>query len=282
LTKKENDTNDYTFGLMEQHNVVITCLPAGDMGNGPAAIVTNNMQRSFRIEFVLLVGIGGGVWSKNHDVRLGDVVVSQPDGSHGGVVQWDYGKTEQHGEFQRKGSLNTPPSILLAALSAIKTSHIRRGNRVLELVITMTQKYPRMDPEFGYQGTENDRLFKSSYEHCGGDSCEGCSQEELVERPPRRDTRPKIHYGNIGSGNTVMKHAVTRDMIARREKIICFEMEAAGLMNNFHCLVIRGICDYADSHKNKIWQPYAAATAAAFAKELLSMIDKEQVFKGRL
>jgi hypothetical protein len=49
-------------------------------------------------------------------------------------------------------------------------------------------------------------------------------------------------------------------------------MEAAGLMNDFPCLVIRGICDYADSHKNNTWQPYAAATAAAYAKEVLSVI----------
>jgi nucleoside phosphorylase len=54
-------------------------------------------------------------------------------------------------------------------------------------------------------------------------------------------------------------------------------MEAAGLMDNFPCLVIRGICDYADSHKNKQWQGYAAATAAAYAKELLSMIHPSQV-----
>ena len=54
-------------------------------------------------------------------------------------------------------------------------------------------------------------------------------------------------------------------------------MEAAGLMDSFPCLVIRGICDYADSHKNKRWQPYAAATAAAFAKELLGVINKQEV-----
>ena len=45
-------------------------------------------------------------------------------------------------------------------------------------------------------------------------------------------------------------------------------MEAAGL-DDFQCLVIRGICDYADSHKNKIWQPHAAAAATAYAKDLL-------------
>jgi nucleoside phosphorylase len=54
-------------------------------------------------------------------------------------------------------------------------------------------------------------------------------------------------------------------------------MEAAGLMDDFPCLVIRGICDYADSHKNKRWQPYAAATAAAYAKELLNVISATQV-----
>jgi nucleoside phosphorylase len=54
-------------------------------------------------------------------------------------------------------------------------------------------------------------------------------------------------------------------------------MEAAGLMDDFPCLVIRGICDYADSHKKKRWQPYAAATAAAYAKELLNVISATQV-----
>jgi hypothetical protein len=50
-------------------------------------------------------------------------------------------------------------------------------------------------------------------------------------------------------------------------------------MDSFPCLVIRGICDYADSHKNKIWQPYAAATAAAYAKELLNIIPGAEVTK---
>ena len=59
--------------------------------------------------------------------------------------------------------------------------------------------------------------------------------------------------------------------------VLCVEMEAAGLMDDFPCLVIRGICDYADSHKNKRWQPYAAATAAAYAKELLSTIPAHVV-----
>jgi hypothetical protein len=61
LDKENGDDNDYTLGSIGVHNVVIACLPAGLMGNGPAAIVANNMQRSFPIKFSLMVGVGGGV-----------------------------------------------------------------------------------------------------------------------------------------------------------------------------------------------------------------------------
>ena len=76
-----------------------------------------------------------------------------------------------------------------------------------------------------------------------------------------------------------MRHGPTRDRVAKDLGVICFEMEAAGLMNSFPCLVIRGICDYADTHKNKRWQGYAAATAAAFTKELLGVVPKQEVVK---
>jgi nucleoside phosphorylase len=75
----------------------------------------------------------------------------------------------------------------------------------------------------------------------------------------------------------VVKDAATRDALKKDMHILCVEMEAAGLMNNFPCLVIRGICDYADSHKNKRWQPYAAAVAAAYMKELLLIIPAQEV-----
>lgn len=71
---------------------------------------------------------------------------------------------------------------------------------------------------------------------------------------------------------------MTRDRLAEELGVLCFEMEAAGLMDNFPCLVIRGICDYADSHKNKDWQGYAAATAAGYTKDLLSVISVAQIY----
>jgi len=91
-----------------------------------------------------------------------------------------------------------------------------------------------------------------------------------------------VHHGTIASGNQVIKDAGVRDKLsAELGGVMCFEMEAAGLMNSFPCLVVRGVCDYADSHKNKRWQWYAAGTAASYAKEVLSVIPPAEVAKSR-
>lgn len=66
-----------------------------------------------------------------------------------------------------------------------------------------------------------------------------------------------------------MKCGLDRDRIAREEGIIAFEMEGAGIWEEIPCIIVKGVCDYADSHKNKAWQNFAAATAAAAAKALL-------------
>jgi nucleoside phosphorylase len=277
LDKQHGDDNDYTLGRIGVHNVVIACLPAGLMGNGPAAIVANNMRRSFPIKLGLMVGVGGGVWSKKDDIRLGDVVVSYPIGTHGGVVQWDFGKTGKGGQFHRTGYLDKPPAILLHALQALKTFEITDGIDIEGSLSLMIRNKPRMGKFYRYQGAEHDELFEATYGHVGDEMCDDCDAKFIVKRPSRNDSTPKIHYGGIASGNEVMKDGITRDKISKEEGVICFEMEAAGLMDNFRCLVIRGICDYADSHKNKIWQPYAAATAAAFARELLGFVEKQEV-----
>lgn len=135
-----------------------------------------------------------------------------------------------------------------------------------------------MQEDFQHQGAEQDRLFKADYEHLKPNAdCKSCDGTQLVSREPRQSTAPVIHYGLIASANQVMRHGATRERIRRELGIRCFEMEAAGLMDNFPCLVIRGICDYSDSHKNKRWQPHAAAAAAAYAKELILSIPKHLV-----
>ncbi len=78
-----------------------------------------------------------------------------------------------------------------------------------------------------------------------------------------------VHFGVMGSGNTVMKSGQHRDGIATTDGIIAFEMEGAGVWDYFPSIIIKGVCDYADSHKRKGWQRYAAATAAACMKAFL-------------
>ncbi len=59
-------------------------------------------------------------------------------------------------------------------------------------------------------------------------------------------------------------------------------MEAAGLMPDFPCIVVRGVCDYADSHKNKQWQGYAALAAALYVKELLEYVPVGRISQEKL
>ncbi|KAF9869764.1 hypothetical protein CkaCkLH20_12807 [Colletotrichum karsti] len=275
------DHNCYTLGQMRGHNVAIACLPAGVFGTTSAATVAKDMLRTFRyIRFGLMVGVGGGVPSEEDDIRLGDVIVSKPTGTSGGVIQYDLGKAVQGGGFERVGTLNTPPQVLLNALGSLEAKHICGDSHIPQFLSDFVRRYPKMRSSFGHQGAAHDVLFSAEYDHVGSEpTCEQCDDRQTVQRASRDDADPVVHYGIIGSGNSVIKDGRTRDRLRREHRVLCFEMEAAGLMQEFPCLVIRGVCDYADSHKNKKWQGYAAATAGAFAKELLSVISPANVLK---
>ncbi|KAJ8110230.1 hypothetical protein OPT61_g6869 [Boeremia exigua] len=267
------DSTQYTLGCIGSHNVVLACLPAGQMGIGPAAFsASQTMSKFTSIRFGLMVGVGGGAPNAEADVRLGDVVVSQPMKQLSGVVQYDFGKTGAGGQMMRTGSLNAPPRVLLHAVAQLRALRYRDSQERGSLVAHLSTFEQR--PYFSRDKAGPDVLFKAAYLHDGGATCERCSKDHIVPRTARRaDEEVTIHYGTIASGNQVIKDAETRDRLSKElGGVLCFEMEAAGLMNDFPCLVIRGICDYADSHKNKAWQPYAAATAAACAKTILSLV----------
>ncbi|KAF4991857.1 hypothetical protein FGRMN_7575 [Fusarium graminum] len=261
------DTNLYTLGRIGDHNVVVVCLPSGQIGNNCAAVIATQMKSRFTsIRFGLMVGIGGGVPSDKADIRLGDIVISQPDSQHGGVVQYDSGKLTPSG-FQRTGALNAPPTVLLNVLSKFRANAFRDRNNIEKHISQITQS-----SIFNRDELEPDILFEPSYNHVQGENCDMCRLQRQIHRKPRKDETPQVHFGTLASGNRVMRDGIMRDHVSNElGGVLCFEMEAAGLMNSFPCLVIRGICDYADSHKNKTWQPYAAATAAACAKEILLM-----------
>ncbi|KAL4787456.1 nucleoside phosphorylase domain-containing protein [Aspergillus varians] len=275
LPHDPNDNNIYTLGRIGQHNVVIACLPAGQFGTTSAATVAVQMKAKFpAIRFGLMVGVGGGVPS-SADIRLGDVVVSQPSAEHGGVVQYDSGTATASG-FKRKGFLNAPPPILLNALNKLRANHLRHRSKVSEHLFAFNHLFL-----FRRWHAGADRLFTPTYNHTGGLTCDSCDEDHLVMRTPRESEDVEIHYGTIASGNQVIRNGITRDQLsAELGNVLCFEMEAAGLMNGFPCIVIRGICDYADTHKNKRWQPYAAAVAAAYAKDLLSVIPAADVMEA--
>ena len=273
LERDKNDENLYSLGSIGGHNVVIVCLPAGRIGNNPAAAVATQMQATFKgIRFGLMVGIGGGVPSAEVDIRLGDVVVSQPHQTFGGVIQYDLGEATPGG-FERTGSLNSPPQILLSAVSKVRANDLRGKRKFPEYLSKLSHL-----PKFKRDNAGPDVLFEATYNHVGGRTCQLCSSDKEIDRQPRESEEAVVHYGTITSGNQVMRDGSTRDRVSKEfGGVLCFEMEAAGLMNSFPCLVIRGICDYADSHKNKKWQAYAAGTTAAYAKELLSVIPAVEV-----
>ncbi|KAJ9481902.1 hypothetical protein VN97_g11554 [Penicillium thymicola] len=136
-----NDANDYTLGKIGEHNVVIAVLPDGEYGTASAANVATNMLNSFHnIRIGLMVGIGGGVPSERHDIRLGDVVVSAPRGGESGVFQYDFGKSIQDQSFQYTRFLNQPPAILRAAMAGIRTQYERKGHQLEQAINGIFEK----------------------------------------------------------------------------------------------------------------------------------------------
>ncbi|KAH8588893.1 nucleoside phosphorylase domain-containing protein [Bisporella sp. PMI_857] len=260
------DNNNYTLGKIGNHNVVIAVLPDGEYGTSSATIVASNMLHSFpSIRIGLMVGVGGGAPSANHDIRLGDVVVSAL-------------------AMGRAVFSNQPPMILRMAVSKLKAQYESDGHQIEKDISNIFKKKPRLRKNYKRPDSNCDRLYRSDVVHPSDTnaSCMTiCSNEpsKLVLLPKRTEDEdnPAIHYGLIASANQLMKDALIRDKLAAEVGVLCFEMEAAGLMNYFHCLVIRGICDYSDSHKNKKWQGYAAIAAAAYAKDLLCQIAPKKV-----
>ncbi|KAF4957436.1 hypothetical protein FSARC_11311, partial [Fusarium sarcochroum] len=264
LPRQANDSNSYILGAIQKHNVVIACLPADQHGTNTAASVLGDIKRTFpKVRIGLMVGIGGGVPMKA-DIQLGDIIVGVR------VMQYDLGKAV-HGRIQRTAVPKIPDSFIRTSISNLRSRHELSGSRVPVILRDKMGEYPAYSLP-----SEPDRLFRSSYNHESSlATCAECDASKLEARKIRISTDPVIHYGGIASGNQVMKDAASRDEIARELDVICFEMEAAGLMDIMPCLPIRGICDYSDSHKAKEWQRYAAATAAAYAYEFLEVWEED-------
>lgn len=209
------DANIYSLGRIGEHNIVIAGLPAGQTGIASATAVAMRMKSSFpSIRFGLMVGIGGGVPSTDADIRLGDIVVSQPEKGHGGVIQYDFGKSTPNG-FEQTGFLNTPPPVLLSAITKLQAYHDRGRNDLSHHLAKLSNL-----PKFARDRAGSDLLFDPKYDHEGDKNCTSCEDTRQIEREDRMDWRPVVHYGTIASGNQVMRDGRTRDKVVQRSALL--------------------------------------------------------------
>jgi nucleoside phosphorylase len=269
--KAPGDPNAYSTGVVGRHNVMLAHMPG--MGTLNAAAIASNCRTSFpNIKLALVVGICGVApfgGDRQPEIVLGDVVISDA------VIQYDLGR-QRPDNFARKDtlidSLGRPNMEIRSLLAKLKGLHGRRILRT-NMVAHLDKIRAETALQANYPGICHDRLYKSSYRHSREElSCDelGCSGDliartRLADGPPQ----PDIHFGSMASGNTLMRSATHRDTIARTEHVSAFDMEGAGVWDILPCLVIKGACDYADSHKYRKWQHYAAATAATCMKAFL-------------
>ncbi|KAJ1328910.1 ankyrin repeat domain-containing protein 50 [Microdochium nivale] len=266
----------YTFGSIAEHKVVIA--EPVEMGPVNAAQCAAHVSQQFpNVRLALMVGIGAGIPSDQLDIRLGDIAIGTPRDNHPGVVQYDLGKYEDSA-FTLKGTLSKPPRILMGAIRSLEGDELRRkfpSRKILRRIIEQNDKFKRPESE--------DILFDDTFLHVQtGFDCSACrtsDNKKVVPRQPRLSPdQPVTHRGLILSGGGVIKNPDDRKRLRRGyESAICFEMEAAGIMDELPCLVIRGICDYADTHKHDGWHYYAAAAAAAYCKAVLRKIPSEDI-----
>ncbi|OHW91055.1 ankyrin repeat protein [Colletotrichum incanum] len=264
LPQSVTDHNVYSLGSINGHNVVIAGLH--QTGNCPAATVVTQMRMTFpKLRFGLLVGIGGGVPVKTDEgmIRLGHVVVSKPTGEHSGAVQYDHGKARD-GQFQRTGALAPPPAVLLNAAQALAVQRARVENDPVQQNVKRIDTTRRRLRRFQFPGAANDHLYQSRHRHLQPGvprNIGGCDPLQRIPRASDDDeSYVTVHRGTIASGELVIKDATLRDSLAQQYELLCFEMEAAGVLADFPCIVVRGISDYCDSHKNDQWHGLPGVT----------------------
>ena len=245
---------------------------SSDMGNNASAIRTSQMLHHFpAMKHVLMVAIAGGVpnpaRAEDH-VRLGDVVISD----RGGVVQYDLGKEEydyaaNKPKFTPRFPPRPPSAELLEAVRLMRAGELRGERAWLKNLERAAQL-----PNSARPADDTDKLYAT------------LQPDQLIAHPldPQRvPGQPRVFLGIIGSSDSLQRNPVLRDELGKQFGVKAIEMEGAGVadatwQHERGYLVIRGICDYCDSHKNDVWQEYAAAVAAAYARGLLASMPAEK------
>lgn len=201
--------------------------------------------------------------------QLGDVVVSKPTQTNAGVAAYDTAKYHGGEELRFLGHLYRPSQNLRNRVAEMESDPSLAYNKMFAEYVSATTQEAAEDPKWIPIDELQDGLYDAH------------DSRKKIERTSRRGPKgPHIHHGLIASGSLVMKGVgALRDRLLNRiqEDVYCFETEAAGLLKieNFPCLVVRGISGYCDSHKNDDWHQYASITAACYCKLLLSSFKPE-------
>ncbi|KAJ8111002.1 hypothetical protein OPT61_g6296 [Boeremia exigua] len=276
------DSNQYYCGVIAGHNVVMATLPLGFSGSHHAGRLSGTLFNTFvNIRIALLIGIGGGVPLPNpcddplKDIHLGDVVVGWSQDGKAACIHYGWNRDRGDEDLEILGTMEKGDWIVGQGLAKLVSDHDSGETRFAEHLARL-----KSDGKFAHPGLEHDKLFHAAFKHQGEQqsSCETCSRNPfaLVRRPRRASKHIEqfvFHQGRIASGNSVVRDGKRRDKISEIcGGVLCVEMEAVGVDIHKKYLVIRGISDYADSHKSDFWQLHAAGNAAVFAKELLQKI----------
>jgi ankyrin repeat domain-containing protein 50 len=274
VDRKLNDGNNYILGSLCGHNVVIAYPKAELDGRTSTTKVAKQLSTTFRfIRLHIMVGIASGVPDTKEDIRLGDVVVGRSIAGRPSILQYEVNGDRPEVHSARSRTLNQPPPFLSAATSKAETAAIFDESQMPQYLSGIVRKDPIT---FACPGSEKDVLFDADYDHPAiageANGCRHCNPDRIRSRLPQKVLGPVVHYGMIASSRYLMQRGATRDEFARQQSVLCFETEAAGLNDASPYLIIRGICDYADSHSSKLWHAYAAAAAAAYTTEVLSFV----------
>ncbi|KID94958.1 Pfs, NACHT and Ankyrin domain protein, partial [Metarhizium majus ARSEF 297] len=263
-----NDSNDYTLGIIGDYNVAIACSPYSEYKRASAATVATNMLQSFpNIRMGLLVGIGGGVPSRQHDIRLGDIVVGIPRDGQGSVFQYDFDETVNTRAFRKTQFLSPLPFSVLKEVTSFRAQQEYKQYTIKEIKEDILRNSPTLQRIYKMPNLDADLLLVPEVSHI-------LTPAGFYNRSNLRRSQntPTVHYGVIASAKQPITDAALRDALAAQRNVLCFDTEAADFQNPFPYLVIRGICDYSDSHRGKEWEGYAVVAATAYAKVLFGRI----------
>lgn len=228
------------------------------MGNNQASIRATNMLNHFgSIDSIIMTGIAGGIPSFEKDgkqVRLGDIIVSQ------GITQYDFTKETPSG-IECRSSTSKPSAQLLEAVDVMKTYEFDNSYPWHEYIDSISLKLPA----FAKPPIESDILYDLDDNIC-----------EHIEDISRTGY-PKVLIGGIASANNLLKSAAKRNELKKTFGVLAVEMEASGIADatwnhSVGYLVVRGICDYCDTHKNDLWQEYAALVSAAYTRAVIEKL----------